>query len=159
MHGITRASSLADRAPVLHFAGMEFERADADWADEHPSFPLIFGFVPTLQGILAFHGYECVNVFWSSVFGLGGWAVERLMPPNPPTVDAFGIIVWPVIVWLGLHQLGERLARLPAAARRAALLLYAASLCIVVPIEWLKDLLFGNGLERAVPLYFVLWAY
>jgi hypothetical protein len=159
MHGMNQASSLAGRALVLHFAGMKVERTDAGWADEHPSFPLMFGFAPTLQGILAFHGYECVNVFWSSVFGLGGWAVERLVPPHPPPVDAFGIIVWPVMVWLGLHRLGERLARLPAVARRAALLLYAASLCVVVPIEWLRDILFDNGLERAVPLYFVLWAY
>ena len=136
---------------------MKAERTDADWASEHPSFPLIFGFAPTLQGILAFHGFHCVNVFWSSVFGFGGWAVERLVPPHPPIVDAFGIIVWPILVWLGLYSLGERLARLPATARRTALVLYGTSLCLAVPYESLMDFVFDNGLQRAVPLYFVLW--
>ncbi len=131
---------------------------EGPWAN--PSFPLWFGFLPTLQGLLLFE-FEAINLFWSSVFGLGGHAVEWIAPPHRAgAIDVFGILVWPILMWLALFRLGERVQRLPARSAAAVVGAYAASLCVVVSHDGiLTARLGGRFAYEWLPLYFRLLAY
>lgn len=124
-----------------------------------PSFALGFGFMPTLTGFLLFQaGY--INLFWSSVFGLGGHVVEWIAPPHPAgPIDLFGILLWPILVWIGLYQLGEWIAHLPLRKARIAVGLYGGSLAMIVPLDSILNGRPGIGFAyQWLPLYLRLLA-
>lgn len=139
---------------------MGTEQLDEDWLAEHPGFTLAFGFAPTLAAWIGFHIFGAVNLFWSSMFGLGGWMLRWLLPMDLGPLELFGLLGWPAILWIALHRLGEAVGRLAPPARRAALCVYGASLCLVAPMHRLADIPDSIGIERVeLPLYFLLWVY
>ena len=126
-----------------------------------PGFALAFGFGPTLQALLIFQ-LGGINLFWSSIFGIGGHMVEWI-DPAPHVVgsaDLFGVVVWPILMWIALYRVGDWISRLPVQQARIATGIYSLSLCIIVPLEGIITTTIGTAFKyECLPLYIRLLAY
>jgi hypothetical protein len=114
---------------------IHMERAAVTQIGSEFFFRMLFCLGPVIEAVVLF-ATGGINLFWSSIFGLGGFVVEWVAPPHGMgAIDLFGILVWPILVLAMLHWLAGRIWALADPMRRLVVAAYLLSLAIIGPLD------------------------
>jgi hypothetical protein len=94
-----------------------------------------------------------VNILWGFIYGFGWYLSGFIYDIRSPSVQIFGSMIWPAIVFISASYLFGRILSAPSNIKRLAIIIAVASLFIVLP----EHLILDTPLKY-IPVYYSILA-